>query len=185
MTDQDRQPTVSDLLRVMPARQYSLEERRLAAISYLIEGTAMGVERVTGIPNETVSSWIRGDGSAAEWWPMLLKTAAIERQAQLDAKLTAIVHRALDEVDDRLQNGEHVVIKGEIHKLPIRAKDAAVIAGVAYDKRALLRGQATSRREVVNLEALRGRFAQVIEGKAESLTNIEETNPMPSALSKG
>ena len=70
------------------------------------------------------------------------------KQDELDSKFTSIVHSVLDKVTDRIENGdEKLRSNGDIVKVAIGGKDLSVIASIFYDKRALLRGDPTSRVE--------------------------------------
>ena len=79
--------------------------------------------------------------------------------------MQGLLERALTELSDRLDNGDVTIHQGVTVRHPVRAKDVSVIAGIMYDKLALLRGQATSRVERVNLGALRGELRQVVDGE--------------------
>jgi hypothetical protein len=45
---------------------------------------------------------------------------------------------------DRLENGDPVLISGEIRRTPVSARDLAMVAAIVYDKRALLREDPTA-----------------------------------------
>jgi hypothetical protein len=78
-------------------------------------------------------------------WVDILDQAKRERQAELDAKFTKIIHKATDEIMDRLDNGDEVLTKnGEIRRKRIAGREAAWIVGVITDKRAVIRGLPTN-----------------------------------------
>jgi hypothetical protein len=64
--------------------------------------------------------------------------------AELDGAFTRIIHKATDELLDRLNNGDAVLIDGEVRRKPVSARDLALISGIAHDKRALIRRQKLS-----------------------------------------
>jgi hypothetical protein len=109
-----------------------------AAKGYMATGTWAQAARITGIPVESIKSWGKKD-----YWPILLEELNYLKNIETDRQLSQLMEKALEESMDRLVNGDHVVVKGEIHRKPVTARDAALIAAIAYDKRALHRGDPT------------------------------------------
>jgi len=67
-------------------------------------------------------------------------------QIKLEDSLTDTIHVAVDTIRDRIANGEyHINMRtGEITRIPVKMKDVATTLAIIYDKRALIRGEATS-----------------------------------------
>jgi hypothetical protein len=86
---------------------------------------------------------------------------------EFDAKLTGMIDKAIDKTMQALDNPN------------LSAREAAIVLAISYDKRALHRGQATSRVERVNLSDLRAQFAKVIEAQPIS-NNSDSQTPSPN-----
>lgn len=143
--------------------------RQQAVATYLATGDSNQAAKLTGIPARTIRSWFDQD-----WWIESTERLRAQHEKQLDAKLTAIIEKAMDVTLDRLEYGDEVIGKdGAPVRRKVSGRDAAVIGGVAFDKRALIRGQPTSRVERVNLDELRVKFAGVavrVDGASEDET---------------
>jgi len=146
-----------------PGSQYSDEDRRNAIGHYLVLGSLRRVEDATGIPNQTLSGWTKTD-----WWNQAIGKIRAERNDELDNRLSAAVDKALDGIMDRLEHGDAQVIDGEIRRVPIKARDLAVVTGVTFDKRQLLRSMPTSiNQSAGGMDALAGRMVKLLERAAE------------------
>jgi hypothetical protein len=118
---------------------YTDEQRREAVGHYVVLGNWQAVSEVTGIPHRTCTSWAH-----APWFATLYAEVRAEKGAELDGAFTRIIHKATDELLDRLENGDAVLIDGEVKRKPVSARDLALISGITYDKRALARNEPTS-----------------------------------------
>jgi hypothetical protein len=130
------------------AERHDMDTKLQAAIAYLMTGNSEEAGKLVAVPGRTIRYWMQ-----QAWWEDVLREAQTVKQKELDAIWTGLVHKAADKLRERLDEGDAVLTKtGEIKNLPIKAKDLAFIMSVVTDKRAVLRGQATSRREVVSVE---------------------------------
>jgi hypothetical protein len=118
---------------------YTDEQRREAVAQYVVLGNWRKVAEATGIPQRTLGDW-----SKQPWFHTLFAEVRAEKGAELDGQLTRIIHKATDQLIDRLENGDPVLISGEIRRKPVSARDLAMVAAIVYDKRALLRDDPTS-----------------------------------------
>lgn len=109
-----------------------------AAKAYLATGTWNSAAKLTGIPVDTIKRWGRKD-----YWPIILEDINYLKNIETDRQLSNLMEKALSESLDRLEHGDYVVAKGEVVRKPVTARDAALIAAIAYDKRALHRGDPT------------------------------------------
>ena len=114
------------------------------------------------IPYATMMTWRNQD-----WWKPALRELREQESEKLDARLTKVINKSLDAMEDRLENGdERVFANGLVVNQKIGFRDLAV-AGLAigFDKRALGRGDPTSRTEVVSdkdrLDQLQNQFKQI------------------------
>lgn len=127
--------------------KYTQDTILRAVATYLGTGNLTKASKASKVPISTIQTWKRDSG----WWPMLAQYIRSKMSEELDAKLTGIINKAIDEMHDRMENGEEVVTKtGEIVKKSVSFRDLAVGAAIGYDKRALQRGGATQRVEHVD-----------------------------------
>ena len=80
------------------------------------------------------------DWTTQSWFGTLLAEVRQEKNAELDAAYTRILHKATDELIDRLENGDPVVINGKVARKPVAARDLALVAAITFDKRTLASG---------------------------------------------
>jgi hypothetical protein len=144
--------------------RYTNVERREAATTYLITGNLRATAKQTGVNERTLADWVRSD-----WWDSLLQTLHAEKGIELDSKLTQIIDRCLDEVGDRLANGDCKLGKdGNVVRVPIPAKDAAIIAAVMFDKRQIIRNLPTSiSRDTGHLQRVAANLMASLESKTQ------------------
>ena len=128
-----------------PRAKIAPELKIQAAVCYMLTGTLGGVERMTGISHQTVANW----KNHSQWWaPVLLKVKK-DKQEELDADLTILLHQSTAQLKDRLEHGDEVFYKitdggYEKYEKKLSGKDIASIINTLYDKRAMLRGDPTS-----------------------------------------
>jgi transposase-like protein len=118
---------------------YTDDQRREAVAQYVVLGNWRKVAEATGIPQRTLGDW-----SKQTWFHTLLAEVRAEKGAELDGQLTRIIHKATDQLMDRLENGDPVLVAGQIKRKPLSARDLAMVAAIVYDKRALLRDDPTT-----------------------------------------
>jgi hypothetical protein len=75
------------------------------------------------------------------------------RQEELDSYLSGVIHKSVEVVNDRLEDGDwkYNAKLDKLVRVPVQAKDAAVIADKAITNRNLLRGDPTSRSDSTTL----------------------------------
>ena len=116
---------------------YTTDDRISAAMAYVTEGNLKAVERVTNISYNTLKLW-----KDLEWWPIALDFCHRRKDKELEGKLTRIINDSVNEISDRVRNGDWSVQKdGNKVRVPMKARDLAVITNLIYDKRAMLRGE--------------------------------------------
>ena len=140
-------------------------EKKIAAVTqYLVLGNMNLVAASTGIDAHLLRHW-----KMQPWWADTEREIRTTENLQIDTKLTQIVDRSLDVVQDRLANGDFIYNQktGQIIRKPVNMKDAVTASKEMLTKRELLRGNATERREQVQvsmadqLKALAYEFAKL------------------------
>lgn len=169
-----------DLSDLYSARaRYTAEERMAAVTAYVMTGTIRGVVRLTGYPYQTIHGWKNN----SSWWPDAYRSVKKQKEEEMDAALTTIVHAASAQIVDRILNGDEVLQNGIKYRRLMSGKELAWTMGVTYDKRALLRGDPTSRTEKVDtnkmMEELKENFEsmakQALEGTVvKTINEVDE-----------
>ena len=115
--------------------------KALEAMScYLSTGNIQKVERLTGVSPSQMNTWME-----SPWWPEATAELKKRQQEALDGRITGLMALSLDVVEERLTGGDPTWVKDEgLVNIPIKAGVAAKIMGTLYEKRALIRGDATS-----------------------------------------
>ena len=134
---------------------YTDEERRQAVLNYAVLGNIKKVADNTGIPANTIYEWRNN----AEWWDVLLQEVQEQKQAEIDAMYTGIIHKSSENLMQQLNSDDVNAIK------PL---DLIKISAIAFDKRQLVRNQPTSiRAEGVNelLKKLADGFKDISQGR--------------------
>ena len=150
------------------------EEMRIEVVAlFATVGNARRVSEITGVPEGTIRAW-----KTQEWWTEMMHRVRDDEAEEVDCKFTKIVNKALDEISDRLENGDMVynARTGETARVKVKAKDAAIVAAISVDKRELLRGNVTARVEKVDttnrLSDLAEQFAKFAAARNITPTNV-------------
>lgn len=150
--------------------KYTAADRIAAVVAWMVTGSMYKAEKYCNVPADTIARWKR----ESEWWPVLTQQVKKEKNDELEAMMTGILHQSLEGIMERLTEGDTFYDSkdGTTYKLPVKAKDAAVISAVLFDKRQLLRGDVTSRTEKVSTEQRLGKLKDQFE-KFSNATEIE------------
>ena len=117
------------------------EMKIASAALWAVLGSSHKVGRMLGIPNNTIRSWYK-----EPWWHMAIREVRKTKNEEFDAKLTGLLDDTIVEIQDRLSKGETVIDKnGELRRVPVSTRNLATLMGIVYDKRALTRGDPTSK----------------------------------------
>lgn len=136
--------------------QYTDEQRREVLSHYAVLGNTVKVAELTGIPRGTIQGW-KGSSS---WWVEELSKIKHEKQEEIDANLTRIIHKATESLENRIDQGDAFVKKdGDLGLKPITGRDLATITGIIFDKRQILRNLPTS----IKSESTSARLNQLAE----------------------
>lgn len=123
--------------------RHDLDDKLQAALAWIMVGSTEEASRLCGVPGRTIRYWME-----QSWWENVVDEARKVKQKELDGLWTGLIHKAATEVKERLEEGDETLDKqGNIRRTKIKAKDLAVILSIVVDKRALLRGEPTARRE--------------------------------------
>lgn len=142
------------------------EDKKLeAATLWAVTRNLDQVKELSGIPVAHLKKMMN-----EPWWDEIVRKVRKEKNEVLDAKITDMLEQTMDLVIDRIQRGEYQYDKksGEFVRIPMKARDAAVSAAILFDKRQLIRGEATSRTESVSPDEKLNQLAENFKRLAQS-----------------
>jgi hypothetical protein len=142
--------------------KYTRETRYQAAAAMVAHGNSLAVADQTGIPASTLRYWHRND----EEFQSMCQEVWVEFGDGIKSKLAAIIDESADQALDRLKNGDVVRDNrtGDLVRVPIKGRDAAIVGAVAFDKLRLAENQPTSIVAKSNdVKALAEQFAKLSE----------------------
>lgn len=159
----------------MAGEALSLEDRVTACMTYFLTGSYTKTAKAVGASYATILKW-----KDMEWWMPTLLICKKKKQEELDIVLTTCIHSAIGQLSDRISEGDSKLNRdGDLIKIPMTGKDLASSMALLFDRRALIRGEPTSRTETSGeqgrLDNLQKQFeemskafnAKTIEGTAE------------------
>ena len=88
--------------------QYPAPLKFATIMKYATCGSIREVERTTGVPRATIRSWMESD-----WWPEAYRRAEEFQSARISAKMTRLVNSSVDKLQDKIENGEIVIIRNK------------------------------------------------------------------------
>ena len=166
-----------DLTSLYSSRaKYTADEKLAAVLAYVMTGSIRGVVRLTGLKQQVVSDWKNN----SSWWPDAYANVKKQKQEEVDGTLTSIIHAAAGGIMDRIMHGDEVIDKnGDPVRRKMSGKELAWVMGITFDKRALLRGDPTSRTEKVDqtslIEELKKDFASMAKQHLDkTVINMED-----------
>jgi hypothetical protein len=131
----------------MTHKTYSESEKKQAATAYVMTGSTVKAGALADIPGRTIRGWTTRD-----WWAPLVDMVRLEKQDEMDAKITGIMDKALDGISQKLSENEAMQ--------KVALSQLAVSFGIMFDKRQILRNAPTSiSAKNTDLKALAQEFA--------------------------
>ena len=131
-------------------RDYYTEKEKInACCVFAVSGNSRRTAEITKVPEATIRAW-----KQTIWWQEITVRIYEEQDEGLSSKLTSLVDKAVEAINDRLEHGDYLY-NPKMDKLirkPIGARDLAAVTVMAVDKRQLLRGEPTSRVEKVSVD---------------------------------
>jgi hypothetical protein len=113
------------------------EKKRIEAVTtYLTTGKLSLTSAMTGVPEQTLRAWKRSD-----WWKNYAEEMQYAEHIEIDKKLAKVMDSALDQVMDRLENGEYMYDPrtGKVKRIPAKLRDVGKITTDMIDKRHLIK----------------------------------------------
>jgi len=165
-------PILSDAERkelTDPRSDYTAEDRIAIAVAFILSSgnsaeAARTATKMLGreVPADNVRQWRR-----RAWWPVAEDYARTILQKDLEHKYTRIVHETERQILDRVLNGDSRMTKdGAVVKVPATLRDLVGAHSQISDKRAMIRGEPTSRKEDSGT-ALIGKLIEQLQAHGE------------------
>lgn len=126
---------------VAPASEkYSSALKHKAIKMYMNNGNLALTARTLGVDFNTMQHW----RYRTNWWPELQKRFQEEADRKLAAKMDSLVSKAVEKIEDRIENGDHILDSktGEVINVPLKAKDLTTTVKVLSDRTDVLIGRA-------------------------------------------
>jgi len=155
--------------------KYTPETKIHACTSYICTGSFKQASKFAAVPEGTIRSW-----RSSEWFRTVARHVQQARAEELDASMSGVIHAAMGAVHERLSEGDtkYNPRLNEVVRVPVSAKDAALIADKVIHSRNLLRGDATSRTDNSSLAEkimdLRQQFKTFTEQKVIEVERVPE-----------
>ena len=157
---------------------WSDSQRITLVTTYLATGNLALTAATLQIPESTARRW-----KAAPWFKQMVEDIRNEENLVLDAKLKTVVDKSIDQLLDRIDNGDHQFDQktGKIVRKPISARDASTITKDMIDRRDLLQGKKvvehnTDRKIDDKLLKLAEEFSKFSKMKTVETTYVELPN---------
>ena len=145
---------------------WSQRKRLEAVTTYLACGSPSLTATQINVPYETLQSWRKQD-----WWKEYTNELQNTDNDRLDSKLSKALDKAIEQINDRIENGDFVFDQktGKVKQVPVKLRDLNSAMNTFIDKRQLLRKQPTKIIEQQTtqnqLQELAKQFAQFVTGK--------------------
>lgn len=149
---------------------YSAEDRICAVMAYVVSGgnsEEAARKASTSIGQQLNAGTLRQWKHRSTWWPEAEQIARKLLQQDLGNKYTRILFETEKEICDRIKVGDpHVNKDGDVTRVPVKFRDLVTGHAIISDKRAMLYGEPTSRKEDTGV-ALLLRLAEALQSDGE------------------
>ena len=125
------------------------DSQKIEAVTvWLATGNMALTSAATSIPHITLRQW-----KMKPWWNEMVNDIRANEDLQLDAKLSKVVGKAVDQLLDRVEHGDFQFDQktGKMVRKPISARDALAVTSEGIDRRALLQGKKAEKVESTKL----------------------------------
>ena len=129
-------------LKALNRGKYTPEQKIGVVTSWVTGASLRDCGQHFNVPFATIRMW----KYQANWWPDLVDKVRKDHNEDLDTYMTGVMDSATQAVVDRIKYGDYKYDAklGENVRVPMAGRDLAVVTAIYTEKRALLRGEATS-----------------------------------------
>lgn len=153
------------------------EEKRIeAATLYAAIGNIKRTADLAKVPYATLQRWVD-----EEWFLQILQRVKREENFETDRKFTSIVDKALAKLEERIEEGDYIydIKRGMAVAVPMSGRDLSIVTGTLFDKRQLLRGEATQIKSAAtneeHLKELATKFAEYVKSREKVVSTLGAT----------
>ena len=143
------------------------EKKKNEALAFFVaNGSITETSRAVQVPVSTLNKW-----KASDWWKDRIRDIQNEEYDKLDVKLSRALDKALDQVVNRIEHGDHIYDPrtGAIRQIPAKLRDVNNAFNSIMTNRQLIRKQPTKIVEqqstAAQLTNLAAQFAAFVSGK--------------------
>jgi hypothetical protein len=149
-----------------------MDEKKRICMELYLSGNQRKVAANNNMNESVLRAW-----KQTEWFADLWQDITDECEDKIRAQWDDIIDKATDETRDRLANGDtHINTRtGEVHRAPVKARDAATIAAIAYDKRRI------SLNMPVSITASAG-STKALERLADTFRKLADDNALKTTI---
>ncbi len=126
------------------------EDKRIEVATLWAATRDLGaVSEMSGVSVYVIKKW-----KEEPWFHNVVSRVIKDKNDVLDKKLTDVIDSCATLIQERLTKGDTKVNykTGEVYTAPLDARGLALVMGILFDKRQLIRGEATSRTENVSFD---------------------------------
>lgn len=156
---------------------YPDQKKTEAATLFAVTKSWSQVSELSGVGVGTLKSWAK-----EAWWDSIISQVVKDKNEELDGALTEIIHECENQIKNRLKEGDvRVNFKtGEQYRVPLDVRALTMSLAILFDKRQLIRGEATSRTESIStdrrLEKLKSEFEKFSKTKVIEHASVESVS---------
>lgn len=130
--------------------QYTVRQKLQAVTVWMLTGSPKQAADKAGVTENAIKYWKR----ETAWWKEAVARIKLQRNEKLDADLTRCMDKSIYAIIDRIDNGDEIVLKdGRRMRQKLKGRDLAVMFSILHDKRALMRGEASSSKSERNTQS--------------------------------
>ena len=145
---------------VQNGSKYSNEDRARAVYTFISTGTLKRTALATNIPLPTLYDW-----NKIEWWAEIATRVHEEKHDEYNAGFSRIIEESMQVIEKQLKSGD------------VKARDAATILGITFDKKQILNNKPTSiSGKTIDISKLQGDFERYLAAK-EIVSPVDTTTP--------
>lgn len=129
------------------------------------------------VPYMTALDWKK-----TEWWKDLSERYRDELDLRLSSKIDVIVEKAVEEIYERVQNGEHILDSktGDVIRIPPKSRDLAAISKFLTDRQDIL----------IKRKKVESNNTETVKDKLDRIANqfasfVKQTNVKPPDVIEG
>lgn len=155
-----------------PLSKYTIEQKVQLIVEYILSGSLSQACERTNIAFSSAIAW----RERALWWSDVVEKIRKEKQDELDGKITFVMNKGVEEVLDRIENGDEVFDKdGNKRRKKVSLRDLTTSLGILFDKRANIRGDSYGKGKSGSKEELLEEMKRKMEEFAKKIRQDERT----------